>query len=130
MGAKPLAGCSILVLDDERDSREILASIVEQAGAEVTMAVSVQDAIDAVASRRPNIVLSDISMPGQDGLTFIRAVRDHERDHVRELLVVAVTAHTRPSDRARFLSAGFDEHVAKPVDVAAIVTTLERMLSR
>jgi PAS domain S-box-containing protein len=111
-----LAGRRILVVDDEADARDLLAQILSQAGADVTVVGSADEALTVLRGWRPDVLLSDIGMPGDDGYVLIRKVRmlgAEEGGHVRAL---ALTAYARSEDRALALEAGFHAHIAKPVD--------------
>jgi PAS domain S-box-containing protein len=111
-----LVGRRILVVDDEADARDLLAQILSQAGADVTVVGSADEALTVLRGWRPDVLLSDIGMPGDDGYVLIRKVRmlgAEEGGHVRAL---ALTAYARSEDRALALEAGFHAHIAKPVD--------------
>jgi len=111
-----LVGRRILVVDDEADARDLLAQILSQAGADVTVVGSADEALTVLRRWRPDVLLSDIGMPGDDGYVLIRKVRmlgAEEGGHVRAL---ALTAYARSEDRALALEAGFHAHIAKPVD--------------
>jgi PAS domain S-box-containing protein len=111
-----LTGRRILVVDDEADARDLLAEILSQAGAEVTVVACADEALETLRRWRPHVLVSDIGMPGDDGYVLIRKVRalgPEEGGHVRAL---ALTAYARSEDRALALEAGFHTHIAKPVD--------------
>jgi len=119
-----LAGRRILVVDDEADARDLLAQILNRAGAEVTVVASADEALAMLRSWRPDVLLSDIGMPGDDGYVLIRKVRAlgaEEGGHVRAL---ALTAYARSEDRALALEAGFHAHIAKPVDPLELTALL------
>jgi CheY-like chemotaxis protein len=117
------------VVDDDDDTREALRLILRQGGAEVETAASAAEALRAFGRLRPDVVLSDIAMPGQDGLALIRRIRGlraHEGGRVR---AAALTAYASPAEREAALHAGFDLHLAKPVDppeLLRIVASLAR----
>ena len=116
----------VLVVDDEVDSRELFASILESAGAEVLTAASAADAHRLLETERVDVLLSDIGMPGEDGYELLQRSRDGGAGRVPAL---AVTAYARAADRRRALDAGFDEHLAKPVepaDLVGVVASLAR----
>jgi len=123
-----LAGTRILVVEDEPDSRELLLSLLEDRGAKVVGAASAGEALDQFEKLRPDLVVSDIGLPGEDGLTLIRRIRA-TADGAR-VPAAALTAFVRPEDRARTLAAGFDTHVPKPIDPADLVRTLKDLLAR
>jgi PAS domain S-box-containing protein len=119
-----LVGRRILVVDDEADARDLLAQILSQAGAEVTVVASADEALAMLRRWRPDVLLSDIGMPGDDGYVLIRKVRAlgaEEGGHVRAL---ALTAYARSEDRALALEAGFHAHIAKPVDPLELTALL------
>ena len=111
-----LTGRRILVVDDEADARDLLREILSQAGAEVAVVACADEALETLRRWRPDVLVSDIGMPGDDGYVLIRKVRvlrPEEGGHVRAL---ALTAYARSEDRALALEAGFHTHIAKPVD--------------
>lgn len=124
----PLAGVRVLVLDDEEDMRELIAMVLEKAGARVTRAATADDALRALEAAPPDLVLSDLAMPGEDGYAFVRRVRASTREEVRAVPMVAMTAYARAEDRHRVLHAGFDRHVPKPIEPAELVSTLEAIV--
>ncbi len=125
---KPLSGVKVLVLDDEPDARQLVGRVLRDCGAEVAVAESAGEAIRLVESFRPDIVVSDIGMPEQDGYGFIRQVRG--RLAAKTLPAVALTAFARSEDRKRALLAGFQTHVAKPVDPAELVAVIASLVER
>jgi CheY-like chemotaxis protein len=119
-----LAGVHVLVLDDEEDMRELIAMILEHAGARVTRAPTVAVALDVIAADRPDVAVSDLAMPGADGYAFVKRVRALKSAALRSLPIVAMTAYARAEDRHRVLAAGFQRHVAKPIEPAELVDAL------
>jgi len=123
-----LAGIRVLVVDDDADARDVLQAILAGAGAQVTLASSAGEAMELLSALAPDLIVSDISMPGEDGYWFIRSVRAMPDPHAG-LPAIAVTAYGHPADRATALAAGFDQHVAKPLtprDLLVAVATLVR----
>jgi PAS domain S-box-containing protein len=118
VGALPsLAGVRLLAVDDQEDARGLLQTVLTRAGAEVDVAASAAEAREILRARRPDVLISDIGMPGEDGYTLIRDIR--QADAVRgqtRLPSIAVTAYARDDDRVRAIAAGYDRHVTKPVD--------------
>jgi CheY-like chemotaxis protein len=108
----------VLVVDDNRDAAESLAMILDISGTQVAVALSGQEALEKVRSFAPDIVLMDIGMPGMDGYEVARRLRADEA--TRELLLVALTGWGQVEDRERAAEMGFDEHLTKPVDPAAL----------
>jgi PAS domain S-box-containing protein len=123
----PLHGVIVLVVDDQEDARDLMSQALGACGADVVTAVSVADALAAFDRRRPDVILSDIEMPGEDGYSLIRRVRERGADRGGRVPAAALTAYARSEDRAAALAAGFQRHVAKPVDpgdLAAVVAAL------
>jgi PAS domain S-box-containing protein len=125
-----LAGCRALVVDDDRDARELIVTILTTAGATVETASSVPEALRHLDGWRPDVLLADIGMPGLDGYALIREVRRQERHNRRHLPVAAVTAYASHLDRERALAAGFDRYLSKPISPAAVVDVILSMWQR
>ncbi len=128
-----LEGLNILVVDDEADARDLMTVILEERKAQVTTVASPVEAYETLEWLRPDVIISDIGMPGEDGYSFIRNVRVKEaRERQGWRPAIALTAHARVEDRLRALSAGYQAHVAKPVEPAelvAVIASLVRPLS-
>lgn len=107
-----LTGLSILVVDDEADARDLLGFLLEQQGAKITIAHSAADARSKLAVMQPNILISDLGMPGEDGFQLIRQLRAQGWNTP----AIAVTAYAREEDRQAALAAGFQAHVTKPIE--------------
>jgi CheY-like chemotaxis protein len=99
-------------------------------GARVTTAQSAQDALDTLVANVPDVVMADLGMPRMDGFEFIDRLRRHENPRVREVPAAALTAYARSEDRTRALQAGFQIHLAKPIDPAELVTTIAALAQR
>ena len=123
-----LAGARILVVDDEPDTLQMLAAALAMQKADVARAVSADEALVALDTFQADILVSDIRMPDKDGYALIQAVRRREQRGGRRLPAVALTADAGPDDRERARRAGFDLHVAKPVDPQQLVTALVSLL--
>jgi PAS domain S-box-containing protein len=124
-----LEGLNILVVDDEPDARNLLAVILTERQAEVTAVASPAEAYETLEWLRPDLIISDIGMPGEDGYTFIRNVRVREaRERQGWKPAIALTAHARVEDRLRALSAGYQAHVAKPVEPAELVAVIASLV--
>jgi CheY-like chemotaxis protein len=122
-----LRGLRVLVVDDDLDARDIITSALGDAGAVVRTAESAAAGFDALRPFRPQVLISDIGMPGEDGLSFIRRVRALKRSEGGAIPSIALTAYARSEDRTRVLAAGFTTHVGKPVnpyDLVAAVASL------
>ncbi len=122
-----LAGARVLLVDDDDDSRELLWTALEAAGAELRAVVRARDALEAIGSWRPNVIVSDIAAPEEDGYAFIRELRALAPDFGGHTPAVALTALARPTDRVRALSAGFQTHLPKPVDPRDLVSAVARL---
>ena len=122
----PLAGLKVLVVDDESDAREVVSTALAQCGARTAAVATAREALELIADFQPDVVVSDIAMPGEDGYSLVRAIRSL-RAQIANVPVVALTAFTQPEDRRRALRAGFRHFVPKPVEVdelAAVVRTV------
>jgi PAS domain S-box-containing protein len=118
----PLQGLRVLVVDDDRDSLELAASILVKAGAETRACISASDGLAEFRAWRPDVLISDIEMKAEDGYTFIRRVRSLDRSEGGKTPAIALTAYGRMEDRLRTLAAGFNMHVPKPVDPLELTT--------
>ena len=121
-------GLSVLLVDDEQDAREALKLILQQNGMLVTMAASAREACDLVEHLQPDILVSDIAMPGEDGLSLIRRVRMLPFDCGGQVPAIALSAYAGAEDRRKALLAGFQRHIAKPVDPAHLLATIASMI--
>lgn len=125
-----LEGISVLVVDDEADCREFVAIALEQWGAKVTTAASTNEALDAIERLKPDVLVSDIGMPIEDGHVLIRKLRERPRETGGEIPAVAVTAYTRTDDRMKILKEGFQFHVPKPVEPVALANVVATAAGR
>ncbi|MEG5059779.1 response regulator [Microcoleus sp. A2-C5] len=116
-----LANLQLLVVDDDDDTREFLIAVLEDEGAVVRSAASVAGALAALESSWPDVLLSDIGMPGADGYELIARVREMEVLRDRKMPAIALTAYVRESDRRQALEAGFQMHLSKPVEVTKLI---------
>ena len=127
-GERPnLAGLRVLLVDDEPDTLEVLRVVLSQFGAEVRGAVSTVDALKTFLEWRPDVLVSDLGMPGEDGYALIDRVRSLRPEQGRDTPAAALTAHVRDEDRVLALAKGYQAHINKPVDpthLAAAVATL------
>lgn len=137
LGAPSLEGVWVLVVDDEADARELVATLLHQCGAKVTPVGSAEEALAVITSsengRRPDVVVSDVSMPEVDGYELMQRVRELAPEHGGRIPAVALTAYGRSIDRIRALSAGFQMHMPKPVEpaeLATVVASLTGLASR
>lgn len=119
---------SILVVDDNADARELLAEFLCAKSLVVHTAGSVQEALELLQKLRPELLVSDIGMPGEDGYELIRRVRALPIDEGGGTLAIALTAFARREDRLRALRVGYDRHLAKPIDPAELLSTIAELL--
>ncbi len=125
-----LKGLRVLVVEDETDTRELVAFALTAAGAEVKTAAGARDALDTLEGWTPDVLVSDIGMPGIDGYAFIAEVRRREADSGGRLPAVALTAYAGVEDRRRAISAGFQTHLAKPLDPTEMVAVIAGLAGR
>lgn len=125
-----LRGVSILSIDDEPDARALLVAVLSHAGGEVRSAASAAEALQLISIRLPDIIVSDIGMPHQDGYAFLKDLRRRRTPEGGDLPAVALTAYARPEDRLAALEAGFQAHITKPVDPAELIATLASLVGR
>ncbi|HEX8824348.1 MAG TPA: ATP-binding protein, partial [Archangium sp.] len=125
-----LGGLRILVVDDHADARELVTRLLEECGAEVLTAGSVEEAVAVVEAQRLDLLISDIGMPGSDGFELLRRVRALGKNGGGALPALALTAFARSEDRTRALRAGFLVHLAKPIDPSALIATVARITRR
>ena len=126
--APDLGGRHILIVDDDRDAREMLRAMLSISGARISEAESAREALRLIGKDRPDVVLADIAMPGQDGYALVqsmRALKNADGDAIR---AIAVSAYARAEDKQRALGAGFSEHIAKPVQLDHLFATIQRVL--
>jgi signal transduction histidine kinase len=125
-----LSGVRVLVVEDDEDTRELLVRALERGGAQIEEAGSVAEALAALDRGLPDVLVSDIGMPGEDGYSLIRRLRARSRDQGADLPAAALTAYARSEDRAQALQAGFNAHIAKPVDPGELVVIVARLAGR
>ena len=123
-----LEGLTILVVDDELDSRTLLQRFLEEHGARVTLAVSAVEALVSIEQTTPDVLVSDIGMPGRDGYALIRDVRALQGPSGR-IPAIALTAYARSEDRVRAMRAGYQSHLAKPVEPIELVAVIRSLRS-
>lgn len=126
--SSPLAGMRVLLVDDETDTRELTAFMLEQCGAIVTSVSSAIEALRTFPQVKPDVLVSDIGMPEMDGYMLVRQIRVMSPNG--QIPAVALTAYAGESDRASALAAGFQCRLAKPIEPAEIVTTVARLCGR
>jgi CheY-like chemotaxis protein len=122
--AGDLSGVHVLAVDDEPDALALVSELLKAAGAEVTTAHSAAEALSCLAAEVPTVLLADLGMPHVDGFQLLEQVRRHPDEAVRRVPAAALTAYARSEDRVRALRAGFQIHLAKPIDPSELVTTI------
>ncbi|HWT01816.1 MAG TPA: ATP-binding protein, partial [Pyrinomonadaceae bacterium] len=125
-----LDGVRVLVVDDEPDTRDLLKAGLGQCGAEVTAAGSAAEALEAIVTAAPDLLISDIGMPDEDGYELIRRVRQLPEGSGGRLPAIALTAYARVEDRMQALRAGYQMHVPKPVELAELVAVAASLVQR
>jgi len=125
-----LAGLTVLVVDDQPDARELILRVLEDCSARVLTAGSAEEAVPLVESGRPDVLITDIGMPGADGYELLRRVRELGPARGGRVPAIALTAFARSEDRTRALRSGFMVHVSKPVDPSELVATVAAVAGR
>jgi CheY-like chemotaxis protein len=125
-----LDGLRILVVDDEADSRELVSAILTRCGSEVKCCDSAAEALMVFVDWKPDLLVSDIGMPNEDGYTLIKKLRKLRLKRAKQIPAVALTAYATKEDKARTLSAGFQIHVAKPIEPESLVTSIAAAMGR
>lgn len=124
----PLAGRTILIVEDHDDARDLLGTVLKSAGAQVALAGSSAEAVASFVKQRPDALVADIGLPGEDGYAMLNRIRALDQGSDHELPAIALTAYARASDRERALAAGYRYHVVKPVDPQELVSLLQSAL--
>jgi CheY-like chemotaxis protein/anti-sigma regulatory factor (Ser/Thr protein kinase) len=125
-----LGGMKVMVIDDDRDSREVLKIMIEQFGAEVKTCVSSAEAFDALLNWNPDILISDIEMPGENGLQLLEKIRSLNRENGGRVPAIALTVYASAEDRRRALSAGYQMHIAKPAEPVELARIIAELVAR
>ena len=129
-GLPSLEGLKVLVVDDEADTRELIREVLKECGSEVITSGSVQEALLALEEHKPDILISDLGMPDEDGYSLISKIRALPSDRGGHIPAAALTAYARAEDRMRVLRSGFQFHLPKPVDSAELVTVVASLAGR
>ncbi|HET9714515.1 MAG TPA: ATP-binding protein, partial [Pyrinomonadaceae bacterium] len=125
-----LDGLRVLLVDDEAEAREILSTVITRTGAEVKTCKTAGEALSKLVEWKPDVILSDIAMPDEDGYSFINKVRSLPREKGGETPAAALTAYARDVDRRQALAAGYQMHIAKPIGAGQLVTMIARLAGR
>jgi PAS domain S-box-containing protein len=123
---RSLAGVRVLAIEDDEDSRHVLQTMLTTCGASAVVCASVREAMRVFVECRPDVVVSDIGMPDEDGYAFVRALRGLPADEGGQTPAVALTAYNRASDQAEILRAGYDEYLPKPTTVLDLAQAIAR----
>ena len=129
-GLPSLQGIKVLVVDDEADTRELISEVLKECGSEVILSRSVAEALEALEQHRPDILISDLGMPDEDGYSLISKIRSLPPERGGQIPAAALTAYARAEDRMRVLRSGFQFHLPKPVDSAELVTVVASLAGR
>jgi signal transduction histidine kinase/CheY-like chemotaxis protein len=122
-----ISGCRILIVEDDRDSREMLAVLLNAHHAETMTAADAVDALDKLPSFRPDVLISDLGMPDVDGYDLIRRIRSMSPERGGRIPAIALTGYAGPEEAKRVYSAGYDSHLPKPVDQEKLISTISSM---
>jgi CheY-like chemotaxis protein len=125
-----LAGVKVLVVDNEADARDLIRRVLEECDAEVALAESANHALTLIDSWHPDVLISDIAMPDKDGYQFLHEVRGRPNEAGKKLPAVALTAFARSEDRTRAMLAGYQVHMAKPVESNELIATVASLAGR
>jgi CheY-like chemotaxis protein len=120
----PLKGVHVLLVDDDQDTLELLSAALRQRQATVTAVSSAREAIAAIRTSHPDVLVSDIAMPGEDGYGLIQRVRAMDLDHGKAIPAVAITAYAKEEDRQRAFSSGYQHYLSKPVELSELVSAV------
>ncbi len=129
-GRSELEGLRVLVVDDEPDTRQVISAVIAKSGAEVKTCASVPEALETLKLWKPDILMSDIGMPDEDGYSLIQKVRSLSAASGGLIPAAALTAYARDEDRERALAAGFQMHVAKPIGARELIDTVAGLAGR
>lgn len=128
--AQALDGLRVLLVDDEADARQLIGAVIARTGAEVKACESPDEALQVLAEWRPDVLMSDIAMPDEDGYSFIGKVRSLPPEKGGETPAAAFTAYAREEDRKRALAAGYQMHITKPVSSGQLVAKIAELAGR
>jgi signal transduction histidine kinase/CheY-like chemotaxis protein len=129
-GLPSLQGLKVLVVDDEADTRELIGEVLKECGSEVIITRSAAEAFAALEQHKPDILISDLGMPDEDGYSLIEKIRALPSERGGDIPAAALTAYARAEDRMRVLRSGFQFHLPKPVDSAELVTVVASLAGR
>jgi CheY-like chemotaxis protein len=125
-----LSGLRLLIVDDEPDAREMLQVMLGQYGIQVKTSASVQEALELLERWKPDVLISDVGMPNEDGYALILRVRALGHDRGGNIPAIALTGYSRLEDRSQLLAAGYQMHLSKPVELARLVNAIMSLSGR
>ncbi|MEO7934241.1 MAG: ATP-binding protein [Chthoniobacterales bacterium] len=128
--AEALKNLQILIVDDDESAREMIALTLRKFGAQVECASNVADALESLEKGFPQLLISDIAMPGADGYELIRALRKMEADHARRIPAIALTAFASVQDRSRAMELGFHLHLSKPIEPLQLIRAVAALVPK
>jgi two-component system, OmpR family, response regulator len=120
----PLDGLQVLVVDSDPDSRYLLTLIFEEYGVETIAATSADEALEILKQVKPNLLISEIRLPKEDGYSLMHKVKALESERQVQIPALALTVYTREDDRAHALAVGFGKHLSKPFDIDELIETV------
>jgi signal transduction histidine kinase/ActR/RegA family two-component response regulator len=130
LDVRALNGLRVLLVDDEPEARQIISTVITRTGAEVKACESANEALAKILEWKPDVILSDIAMPDEDGYSFINKVRSLPREKGGDTPAAALTAYARDVDRRQALAAGYQMHIAKPIGAGQLVSMIARLAGR
>ncbi|MDP8962821.1 MAG: response regulator [Cyanobacteriota bacterium] len=130
VASRTLSGLQVLIVDDEPDVRDLLTVAIQESGAEAIAVESASEALKVLDNSQPDVLVSDIGMPLEDGYTLIRQVREREAKRGGLLPAVALTAYVREEDSDNAIASGFQKHMSKPVDTTQLVRVVASLVGR
>ena len=125
-----LLGVRVLVVDDEMDTRDFISTVLEECQAEVKAVKSVSEALQVIIDWKPDVLVSDIAMPEEDGYSLIRKVRSQPQEQGGKIPAAALTAYARAEDRTRAIQEGYQLHLPKPIEPAELATVVASLVIR
>jgi CheY-like chemotaxis protein len=120
----------VLIVDDEADTRDFLVTVLQQSHAEVRAAASVAEALELISKSKPDVLVSDIGMPGEDGYSLIRKIRRLSPEEGGNIPAAALTAYARTEDRLRAIQEGYQLHLPKPIEATELITVVASLVGR